>query len=59
MIICRSAAELEHMRAAGRLVSEVLAELATMVAPGVSTAELDGAAEKRDLEAGAVPPVKG
>ena len=41
MIVCRSAAELERMREAGRLVGEVLTELAARVAPGVTTADLD------------------
>jgi methionyl aminopeptidase len=59
MITCRSAAELERMREAGRLVGEVLTELASMVAPGVSTADLDEAAEQRIIGAGAVPAFKG
>jgi methionyl aminopeptidase len=59
MIVCRSAAELERMRAAGILVGEVLTELAAMVAPGISTADLDAAAEARILAAGAVPAFKG
>ena len=59
MIVCRSAAELERMRAAGRLVGEVLTELAATVAPGVTTAELDALAEKRIREAGATPAFKG
>jgi methionyl aminopeptidase len=59
MIVCRSAAELERMREAGRLVGEVLTELAAHVAPGVSTADLDALAEKRILAAGAVPAFKG
>ncbi len=59
MIVCRSAAELERMRDAGRLVGEVLTELTAMVAPGVTTADLDAAAEKRILAAGAVPAFKG
>ena len=59
MIVCRSASELERMREAGRLVGEVLTELAAMVAPGVTTADLDVAAEKRILAAGAVPAFKG
>jgi methionyl aminopeptidase len=41
VIVCRSAAELEKMRAAGRLVGEVLTELSALVAPGVTTAALD------------------
>ncbi|PYR32195.1 MAG: type I methionyl aminopeptidase [Acidobacteria bacterium] len=59
MIVCRSAAELEQMRQAGRLVGEVLTELAAMVAPGVSTADLDALAEKRIAQAGATPAFKG
>src|SRR5207237_3846009 len=55
----RSAAELERLREAGRLVGEVLAELAAAVAPGVSTADLDALAEKRILAAGATPAFKG
>lgn len=59
MIVCRSKAELERMRDAGRLVGEVLSELAAHVAPGVSTGELDVLAEKRILQAGATPAFKG
>ena len=59
MIVCRSAAELERMREAGRLVGEVLTELAAKVAPGVSTADLDALAEKTDRGAGATPAFKG
>ena len=59
MIVCRSALELERMREAGRLVGEVLAELAAAVAPGVSTAELDALAERRIARAGATPAFKG
>ena len=59
MIVCRSAAELERMREAGRLVGEVLTELAAHVAPGVTTADLDELAEKRIRRAGATPAFKG
>jgi methionyl aminopeptidase len=59
MIVCRSSAELEQMREAGRLVGEVLSELAAAVAPGVSTADLDELAEKRIRQAGATPAFKG
>jgi methionyl aminopeptidase len=59
VIVCRSAAELEQMREAGRLVGEVLAELMAHVAPGVTTADLDALAEKRIMRAGAVPAFKG
>ena len=59
MIVCRSAAELEKMRAAGRLVADVLTELGALVAPGVTTAELDVVAEERIRAAGAIPAFKG
>jgi methionyl aminopeptidase len=47
------------MRAAGRLVGEVLTQLTTKVAPGVTTAELDEVAEKLIGDAGAIPAFKG
>jgi len=59
VIVCRSAAELERMREAGRLVGEVLTELMAHVAPGVTTADLDALAERRILKAGAIPAFKG
>lgn len=59
MIVCRSAAELERMRAAGRLVGEVLSALSRQVAPGVSTGELDRMAERMIVDAGAIPAFKG
>ena len=59
MIICRSQAEIERMRVANQLVAEVLAELESMVAPGVTTADLDRAAEKLVRDGGAEPAFKG
>jgi methionyl aminopeptidase len=59
VIVCKSPAELERMRAANALVAEVLAELATMVAPGVTTRDLDQAAEKLVRDGGAEPAFKG
>ena len=59
MIICRSADELKRMQEAGRLVGEVLTELAAHVAPGATTADLDALAEKRIVAAGATPAFKG
>ena len=47
------------MREAGRLVGEVLTELALQVAPGVTTADLDLLAEKRIAQAGAIAAFKG
>ena len=59
MIICRTAAELEKMLAAGRLVGQVLTALAAKVAPGVTTADLDAIAEGLIVDAGAIPAFKG
>ncbi len=47
------------MRAANALVADVLAALAGIVAPGVTTKDLDGLAEKLVREAGAEPAFKG
>ena len=59
MIICRSASEIERMRAANQFVADVLAELEAAVAPGVTTADLDRLAEKLSREGGAIPAFKG
>jgi len=59
VIVCKSPAELEKMRAASQLVAQILEELAAMVAPGVSTADLDAAAERKVRAAGAEPAFKG
>ena len=59
MIIGKSKRELDKMRAAGRLVGQVLAHLRTLVAPGVTTMEVDRAAEKMIRDAGALPTFKG
>jgi len=59
MIIGKSKRELEKMRAAGRLVGQVLAHLRTLVEPGVTTMDVDQAAEKMIRDAGALPTFKG
>jgi methionyl aminopeptidase len=59
LIVCKSSAEIEKMRAANQVVSDVLAELAAMVAPGVTTADLDRTAERLVRSAGAEPAFKG
>src|ERR1700689_3178252 len=59
MIVCKSTAELDTMHRAGLIVWEVLNELRMMVAPGVSTADLDRVAEKRATERHARPAFKG
>src|SRR5688500_10602453 len=55
----KSKRELEKMRAAGRLVGQVLAHLRTLVEPGITTMEVDRAAEKMIRDAGALPTFKG
>jgi methionyl aminopeptidase len=45
VIVCKSPAEIAKMRVASQLVAQVLEDLAAMVAPGVTTADLDAAAE--------------
>ena len=47
------------MRASGRLVGQVLQELRAMAQPGISTIEIDRAAEKMIRDAGALPTFKG
>jgi methionyl aminopeptidase len=47
------------MRRSSRMVAEILAELAPLVAPGVTTRDLDAHAERRTREMGAVPAFKG
>ncbi len=59
MIIGKSKKELEKMRASGRLAGQVLAHLRRLVEPGISTIEIDQAAEKMIRDAGALPTFKG
>ncbi len=59
MIVCRSQAEIERMRAANEFVAAVLDELQTAVAPGVTTADLDELAERLVREGGAEAAFKG
>jgi methionyl aminopeptidase len=59
MIIGKSRKELEKMRAAGQLVGRVLQELRRMAEPGVTTLEVDMAAERMIRDAGALPTFKG
>ena len=59
MIIGKSKKEIEKMRAAGQLVGQVLQELRRLVEPGISTIEIDSAAEKMIRDAGALPTFKG
>src|SRR5512135_1830968 len=59
MIVCKSPAEIERMRAANEVVAAVLSDLRGMIAPGISTGELDAAAEAKIRAAGATPAFKG
>ena len=59
MIIGKSQKEIEKMRAAGQLVGRVLQELRAMVGPGITTLDVDRAAEKMIRDAGAQPTFKG
>lgn len=59
MINCKSQSELEKMRRSGRLVRQVLEMLRSMVAPGVSTMDLERAAEEKIKELGAKSAFKG
>lgn len=59
MVIGKSKKEIEKMRASGQLVARVLAELRRMCVVGMTTRELDAAAERLIRDAGAVPTFKG
>src|ERR1043166_4987714 len=59
MIIGKSQKEIDKMRASGQLVGHVLQELRAMVEPGITTLEVDRAAEKMIRDAGAAPTFKG
>jgi methionyl aminopeptidase len=58
-IVCKSPSEIEKMRRSGRLVREILEMLRAMVAPGITTMDLERAAEKKIQESGAKPAFKG
>ena len=55
MIIAKSQKDLEKMRAVGELIAEVRETLRAMVAPGITTLELNAAAEKMMRDAGSIP----
>jgi methionyl aminopeptidase len=59
MIIGKSKSEIEKMRAAGRLAGEVREALRASAQAGMTTLELDAAAEKMIRDAGALPTFKG
>jgi methionyl aminopeptidase len=58
-IVCKSTAEIEKMRRSGHIVREVLDHLRGLVAPGVTTMDLEHAAEAKIKDLGAKPAFKG
>ena len=58
-IVCKSAAEIDKMRASGRIVREVLSATAAAVAPGITTMDLERVADEKILAAGAKAAFKG
>lgn len=59
MIVCKSQAELDLMREAGRIVAETHRLMKQAVQPGITTAELDRIADAYIRSQGAVPSFKG
>jgi methionyl aminopeptidase len=59
VIVCRSQGEIAKLRRVNQLVGAILEELRAMVAPGVTTQDIDVLAETRVREAGAEPAFKG
>ena len=59
MIIKKSPEEIEHMAAAGAILVKTLNLVASKIRPGVTTRELDSAAEKFIRSQGAEPAFKG
>jgi methionyl aminopeptidase len=55
MIIAKSAKDLDKMRDVGELIAEIREALRAMVRPGISTMELNDAAEKMMRDAGSIP----
>jgi len=55
MIYAKSEKDLDRMRAVGELIAEVRETLRSMVEPGISTKELNDAADRMIRDAGAIP----
>ena len=58
-IVCKSSTELEKMKRSGRIVRQVLDSVKSLVKPGVTTMDLEKAAEKQIRDLGAKPAFKG
>lgn len=59
MIFIKSAREIEIMRRANAIVAEILGELKNVVAPGITTLELDALAEELTYKKNVKPAFKG
>lgn len=59
MITIKNAAEIAKMRAAGRIIAEVFELMREKIRPGITTGELDLAAERLILRRKAIPVCKG
>jgi methionyl aminopeptidase len=58
-VIIKTADEIAVMRESGRINAQALAAVRALISPGVSTADLDAAAEEVILKHGAIPTFKG
>src|ERR1039457_3224233 len=58
-IVCKSSSEIEKMRRSGHMVRQVLDSVREVVAPGVSTMDLERVAERKIRDLGAKPAFKG
>jgi len=58
-IVCKSQSEIDKMRRSGRIVRQVLEAAKELVAPGVSTMDLERVAERKIRDLGAKPAFKG
>ncbi|MEW6374636.1 MAG: type I methionyl aminopeptidase [Thermodesulfobacteriota bacterium] len=59
MIIIKSRREIEQLKKSNAIVAEVFQELRKVIAPGISTKELDQIAEEIILSRGGIPAFKG
>src|SRR3954462_1267351 len=57
--VCKTPADLEKMKRSGRIVRQVLDSVKSLVKPGVTTMDLEKAAEKQIKDLGAKPAFKG
>lgn len=58
-MLIKSAYDIEQIKKGGKIIGEILEKLAKMCKPGVSTGEIDRAAEKMIKKAGGKPAFKG